>query len=463
MIQEVQRMASVVALRNYFKSYHLVRGLAVLAVAGGTALRLLRNSSLDRDKTAGLPFLPKEGLQSVVVQPAAAGPVPLLLPHADPNISCVFDPESPAQLAKGEERREAWLYGAVVAGNSVCRPTGKSEDIIKGMLLCWPPHIAQSAIKEHEEACRLVQGGVRRCEVSVVQKDGTTHRAFAYFQQSEGVPESDSAKATALMENAQHLAGLKRAGVLGIERPIKITARAFIAGAPLPTGDKVVHLIRHGQGFHNLLADIYREQGKTFDATGDKHAENPYKRAEVYDSPLTAIGRAQAKALRPLAHRLAPHIDLLVTSPLTRAVQTALIAFGSELKARDVPFMGHPAVSETNGLNTCDKRRPLSDLKEDFANIDWSLITEEEDSRWSPDQRESPRSVSDRGYEFLLWLRSRPEQQVVIATHSAWLFTLLNTVVDCSAEHKTWFFTGELRSMVLSFHHRPFRICDCYW
>ena len=44
--------------------------------------------------------------------------------------------------------------------------------------------------------------------------------------------------------------------------------------------------------------------------------------------------------------------------------------------------------------------------------VDWSLIGSETDAMWTP-ERESLRSVSDRSHAFLLWLRDRPEREVV--------------------------------------------------
>ena len=43
------------------------------------------------------------------------------------------------------------------------------------------------------------------------------------------------------------------------------------------------------------------------------------------------------------------------------------------------------------------------------------------------------------------WVRARPESEIIVATHSAWLFTLLNTVIEAdSADLSSWFLTGEL-------------------
>lgn len=240
-------------------------------------------------------------------------------------------------------------------------------------------------------------------------------------------------------------------------------ARRWEAGVDVPTEAKVVHLIRHGQGFHNLcalsigrearcsrrLGDIYRDFGRSVDSTGQEDDQsNPYGRPEIVDPPLTAVGREQAKALRPTTTALSG-VDLVVVSPLARAVQTAQLAL-PHLKGK-VPWIGHPDVAESSGKNTCDKRRDKAEIVEDFPFVDWALFESEEDNFWTP-TRETARSVSDRGYEFLLWLRARRERQVAVATHSAWLFTLLNTCLACDdLELASWFMTGELRSLVLEY------------
>ena len=77
-----------------------------------------------------------------------------------------------------------------------------------------------------------------------------------------------------------------------------------------------------GQGFHNLLGDLYRDFGRTVDSTGQDTDDNPYTRPEIEDSPLTAVGRAQARGLRATVRALGG-IELVVASPLRRAIETA--------------------------------------------------------------------------------------------------------------------------------------------
>ena len=75
------------------------------------------------------------------------------------------------------------------------------------------------------------------------------------------------------------------------------------------------------------------------------------------------------------------------------------------------------------------------------------------DTTWS-DDRETMASMADRAYVFMLWLRQRPEKEVAVATHSAFLFVLVNAIIDTGMQAdglSSWFMTGELRSLVVSY------------
>ena len=150
---------------------------------------------------------------------------------------------------------------------------------------------------------------------------------------ASGVTYSEAALAQAQKDGSSYLAVLKKAGLLGKSRDVRITAvpvhqAASEDGSNRPAGEssKTVHLIRHGQGYHNLLGELYQEMGIEFSSTGnDLSVNNPYRREEVLDPPLTEVGRLQAKALRPITKDLS--LEMVVVSPLSRATQTALLAF----------------------------------------------------------------------------------------------------------------------------------------
>mmetsp|Transcript_781 Transcript_781/g.1917 ORF Transcript_781/g.1917 Transcript_781/m.1917 type:complete len:322 (-) Transcript_781:155-1120(-) len=271
------------------------------------------------------------------------------------------------------------------------------------------------------------------------------------------VMQSAAALETAKLDAQQKLEEMKKEGVLGMRRPVRIVATPHVPGSPVAPGVKVVHLIRHGQGFHNLFTDVWRFFTDNIkpESKGELDKEDPAKRTELVDPPLTALGRQQARALQPQTKQL-KDLELVVVSPFRRATETALVAFNHLVQApagtAGASFLGHSNCGERRHENVADLRRTLLEIKEEFPNIDWSGITEETDELWSATASESWRKCSDRAYDFLLWLRSRPEKEVAVATHSAWLFALTNTVTENKDPALSeWFQTGEMRSVTLEF------------
>mmetsp|Transcript_43355 Transcript_43355/g.139319 ORF Transcript_43355/g.139319 Transcript_43355/m.139319 type:complete len:292 (-) Transcript_43355:64-939(-) len=275
---------------------------------------------------------------------------------------------------------------------------------------------------------------------------------------------STQALETVRLEAELFTTRLEAAGAIGVKRPVCIRARADAGSGRCPQqlgdGEQRLHLVRHGQGFHNLLADLYHELGRKFDAaSGEGGEQNPYCRREVVAPPLTEVGRIQARALQQRAQTLKP--DLVVVSPLARATQTALLAFSHLLEPAvadsRVHFVAHEGCHEIAGVHTCDRRRCLSELRREFPMVDYdSASVQEEDPFWSETVREPLPQLAQRGYEFLLWIRSRPERDIVVASHFAWLFTLSSAVLHCDdASLKAGFLTGEMRSIIVRFEDVP--------
>ena len=265
--------------------------------------------------------------------------------------------------------------------------------------------------------------------------------------------QSEDAIQTAKIESEQHLEKLRRAGVLDIARPVIIRATPLDQAPPAQGGNaKRIHLIRHGQAYHNLMGDLFRNFGVAVDATGNPDQDprrNPYMFPEVLDPPLTELGRKQAQALQPRARQLKP--TLVVVSPLLRATQTAVLAFQHLYGDGTTKWVATDLMRETFGVHVCDQRRPIPEIAFDFPHIDYTSIEHQEDVMWTPRERESPRSNSDRCYDFMLWLRDQPHDEVVVAAHSSVVFSLMNTVIKCDKDLSKWFLTGEMRSVHVTF------------
>ncbi|KAK3423422.1 hypothetical protein EUGRSUZ_F00456 [Eucalyptus grandis] len=147
---------------------------------------------------------------------------------------------------------------------------------------------------------------------------------------------------------------------------------------------KTLHLVRHAQGIHNVA----REKNN-----------DPLKSYDFFDAQVTPLGWQQVSNLHRhvQACGLSKKIDLVITSPLLRAMQTAVGVFSGEgctdgigappLMVANAGNSDHPAISSLNcppfiavelcrerlGVNPCDKRRSISEYRPLFPAIDFSL------------------------------------------------------------------------------------------
>jgi broad specificity phosphatase PhoE len=176
---------------------------------------------------------------------------------------------------------------------------------------------------------------------------------------------------------------------------------------------KTVHFIRHAEGFHNV--------------------NNQYRDEINLDARLTPKGVAQCEAFASKRSIPTHAVDLIVTSSMTRCIQTALQCFPD----REAPVLALESIRETVNY-ACDRRRPLSIIREEFPTVDFSNVEDEDDAIWNEynarvghdwdAHRESAElyRVADRGRTFLTWLSQRNEENVVVCTHSAFLRCILS-------------------------------------
>lgn len=202
---------------------------------------------------------------------------------------------------------------------------------------------------------------------------------------------------------------------------------------------KTIHLVRHAQGFHNV-------EGEKDNAA--------YLSPHLFDASLTPLGFEQVDNLHKHVHSsgLFQKVELVVTSPLMRTMQTAVGVFGG---TSSPPFLAMELCREHIGVHWCDKRRPISEYKPSFPGIDFSLIEDEDDMLWKEDIRETNEEVSRRGLEFLKWLWTRKEKEIAVVTHSGFLIhTLSGFGNDCHPTVKSEicrpFKNCELRSIVIA-------------
>jgi len=228
-------------------------------------------------------------------------------------------------------------------------------------------------------------------------------------------------------------------------------AKAYRAG-PTPFDSsqhgtlKRVHFVRHGQGQHNVAFLNSATRCDCYDGNIPFEERNcPYVQPAVLDARLTELGEQQAVSLQ--AKAAATKSTLVLVSPLQRTLQTATLAFASI--SPPPLLLAYEELREQIGTHICDKRRNRSVAAAQFPHVDFSLI-EETDTRWTI-ERESKAGIADRAELFLAFLFARPEENLTVVGHSAFLLTLFQVCLDCSVDPSLagWFETGEMRSVDL--------------
>jgi broad specificity phosphatase PhoE len=209
-----------------------------------------------------------------------------------------------------------------------------------------------------------------------------------------------------------------------------------------------VYLIRHGVSRHN-------------------HHNIALTSPSLWDASLDTVGLHQAVAIGARYRhcigemyankdRSMKPLELIVSSPLTRCLETAHLAFSmgcplppppidkkeyADLKklARSegkstvkIPApQNHPAappkfvcnddLREAHGVFFPDRRREVSKLEPAFPNVEFVGFKSDEDDLWDAEQRESLSEVNRRISSFFEWLAKRPEKNIAVITHGVWM------------------------------------------
>eukprot|EP00884_Botryococcus_braunii_P017257 jgi/Botrbrau1/4214/Bobra.0044s0017.1 len=234
---------------------------------------------------------------------------------------------------------------------------------------------------------------------------------------------------------------------------------------------KVIHLIRHAVGFHNV-----------------GYAQN-------HDAHLTPFGWQQTEVLRNHIQSSQPpyNVEVVIVSPLTRTLETAVGVFGGntipEESAMDVdgsppdvlmvgqgaventrsarpsvaaptglPFIACELCRERVGPNRCDSRRDIRETRAAFPGVDFSLIEEGPDGIWEENHHiqqtsgcypvgEGEDAVMARGVAFFRWLMQRPEKRIAVVSHAGFL---KHTLQAFHGKLSQEFVNCEMRTLVVT-------------
>jgi len=215
-----------------------------------------------------------------------------------------------------------------------------------------------------------------------------------------------------------------------------VGAASAAASTQIPqTFTKDVWILRHGQATHNPRAEAAKAAGCSFEEFFELMRQD-----DSLDSPLTELGRQQARAVHDqYGHWLRQsRLQLIVSSPLSRALETADRAFphnshnnqcldntnnsnGEDMMARRICYENF---REINGVLKNAQRRSVPELQQLFPAWNFADYLESmEDSSWNEDELESREACRERGYQGFRWLFwERPETRILLVAHGGILY-----------------------------------------
>ncbi|KAG5438178.1 hypothetical protein PCANB_003029 [Pneumocystis canis] len=165
------------------------------------------------------------------------------------------------------------------------------------------------------------------------------------------------------------------------------------------TSDKEVYIIRHAQAEHNLT-----------------------KNYDLKDPKLTDFGKDQARMLLLNFEQL-KQVELIISSPMNRTIETVLIAFDGLLALKNttnsnhslIPLIILPELQETSNKN-CDTCSPLKDLQKQYPFLDWSFCHEKKLLKTGFFAYE-PNMIEKRAAWIRNWISCRKEKKILLVSH----------------------------------------------
>lgn len=239
-----------------------------------------------------------------------------------------------------------------------------------------------------------------------------------------------------------------------------------------PGTKKRIVFIRHGRTYMNdhINGIHYGQPGFT-----DVFPDTPENKEKYYDSPLGPRGVSQVQELHERVKRLIngddiaaaelsippdqssilDEIDLIVTSPLTRALQTMENGLYPSLESRGLPVVAVPQAAERIFL-VADLGKSRRDLKVSYPYVDfdsafpssvgiddhWHYKHTEKEAQnyveWRPSGEgqiygclgEPQPRFEERMESLIEWLSSRPETTIAVVCHAGVILWFLGEVID---------------------------------
>ncbi|QIW99776.1 hypothetical protein AMS68_005294 [Peltaster fructicola] len=183
----------------------------------------------------------------------------------------------------------------------------------------------------------------------------------------------------------------------------------------------ILHILRHGQGFHSIT-------------------ENGHM---LRDPELTPKGREQCAA-RCASFDRHDKVELLLASPLRRALQTCQLCFEPCVE-RGLKIVALPYAEEASD-DPSDTGSDQAVLHKEFPNqVDFDHVSE----GWyihDGDYAITPKALHARATKLRRWIRDRPEKEVVLVAHGFFNHYITSDVDENGVQTTPWWRETEIRT-----------------
>lgn len=221
-----------------------------------------------------------------------------------------------------------------------------------------------------------------------------------------------------------------------------------LSSSPISTPDKNIAFVRHGCTYMNE----YLSRAVAFGAPGFSDVFESHELDRYLDSPLSPLGQRQAKALAQSKPSFLSSCELIVTSPLRRALQT--LDLGLRPVNDKIPVVALPEAAERLYLIS-DVGRPTPELARKFDYIDfetgfqdnvdkhkWWYVSSNDYTEWRPTGKgqkyacpgEPQSSFHARMDRLLQWIQNRPESEIAIVCH----WGVIDWMLDMDFDNCQW-------------------------
>jgi broad specificity phosphatase PhoE len=128
-------------------------------------------------------------------------------------------------------------------------------------------------------------------------------------------------------------------------------------------------------------------------------------------------------------------VELLLASPLRRAIQTCQISFAPCVE-RGLVIVAIPHAEEVS-VTPSDTGSPLDVLREEFGEVDFNFLKEEwylREGEFTSDAK----AVNARATKLRTWIKRRPEKEIALVSHGFFNHFLTGEVDDKGEQTTQW-------------------------